>query len=57
MIGRFASVVFRRLMKRPRFGWSRDGEALLREVKPGCFDAVSAPALVAQPPSFAGGEG
>ena len=26
-----------RWRKRPRFDWSRDGEALMREVKPGCF--------------------
>jgi len=29
-----ASVVFRRLLKRPRFEWSRDGEELMRETKP-----------------------
>jgi len=29
-----ASVVFRRLLKRPRFDWSRDGEELMREIKP-----------------------
>jgi hypothetical protein len=33
-----ASVVFRRLLKRPRFDWNRDGEGLLREVKPGYFN-------------------
>jgi len=32
-----ASVVFRRLLKRPRFDWSRDGEDLLRELKPGYY--------------------
>jgi hypothetical protein len=32
-----ASVVFRRLLKRPRFDWNRDGEELMREVKPGYF--------------------
>lgn len=32
-----ASVVFRRLLKRPRFEWSRDGEEMLREVKPGYY--------------------
>lgn len=32
-----ASVVFRRLLKRPRFEWSRDGEELMREAKPGYF--------------------
>ena len=29
-----ASTVFRRLLKRPRFEWSRDGEELMRETKP-----------------------
>ncbi len=38
-----ASVVFRRLLKRPRFDWGRDGEALLREVKPGYFDRPPRP--------------
>ncbi|GAB7048204.1 hypothetical protein [Catenuloplanes indicus] len=33
-----ASVVFRRLLKRPRFDWGRDGEALMREIKPSYFD-------------------
>jgi hypothetical protein len=28
-----ATVVFRRLLKRPRFEWSRDGEELMREAK------------------------
>jgi hypothetical protein len=35
--------VFRRLLKRPRFDWSRDGEALMREVKPGYFDRPPRP--------------
>ncbi|MEU8242067.1 hypothetical protein AB0C07_27760 [Actinoplanes missouriensis] len=38
-----ASAVFRRLLKRPRFGWSRDGEALMREVKPGYFERSPRP--------------
>ncbi|RZT77826.1 hypothetical protein EV382_0991 [Micromonospora violae] len=29
-----ASVVFRRLLKKPRFDWTRDGEVLLRAYKP-----------------------
>ncbi|MEV0610804.1 hypothetical protein AB0I61_31035 [Polymorphospora rubra] len=29
-----AGVVFRRVLKRPRFEWGRDGEELLRELKP-----------------------
>lgn len=33
-----ATVVFRRLLKRPRFDWNRDGEELLRELKPAYYD-------------------
>ncbi|WP_212995527.1 hypothetical protein [Winogradskya consettensis] len=29
-----ATIVFRRLLKRPKFDWSRDAENLLREIKP-----------------------
>lgn len=32
-----ASVLFRRLLKRPRFDWVRDGEKLLRSAKPDYF--------------------
>ena len=32
-----ASVLVRRLLKRPRFDWVRDGEELLRSLKPGHF--------------------
>lgn len=32
-----ASVVLRRVLKRPRFEWGRDGEKLLRELKPEYF--------------------
>lgn len=32
-----ATVVFRRLLKRPRFDWQRDGETLLREIRPDYF--------------------
>jgi hypothetical protein len=32
-----ATIVFRRLLKRPRFEWSRDGEKMLRELKPGYY--------------------
>jgi hypothetical protein len=32
-----ASVLFRRLLKRPRFDWVRDGEKLLRSAKPDHF--------------------
>lgn len=32
-----ASVVLRRVLKRPRFEWGRDGEKLLRELKPDYF--------------------
>ncbi|MFI5840150.1 hypothetical protein ACIA8K_10620 [Catenuloplanes sp. NPDC051500] len=38
-----ASVVFRRLLKRPRFDWNRDGETLMREIKPGYFDRPPRP--------------
>ncbi|GAA0476179.1 hypothetical protein Ade02nite_42540 [Paractinoplanes deccanensis] len=38
-----ATVVFRRLLKRPRFDWDRDGEQLMREVKPGYFDRPPRP--------------
>jgi hypothetical protein len=37
------SVVFRRLLKRPRFDWGRDGEALMREIKPSYFDRPPRP--------------
>ena len=32
-----ATTVFRRLLKRPRFDWTRDGEELLRSLKPDHF--------------------
>src|SRR4051794_30861942 len=32
-----ASTLFRRLLKRPRFDWARDGEKLLRSAKPDHF--------------------
>ncbi len=32
-----ATIVIRRLLKRPKFDWTRDGETLLREVKPGYY--------------------
>lgn len=38
-----ASVVFRRLLKRPRFDWVRDGEALMREFKPLYFHRLPRP--------------
>jgi hypothetical protein len=38
-----ATVVFRRLLKRPRFDWNRDGEKLMREVKPGYYDRPPRP--------------
>jgi hypothetical protein len=38
-----ASVVFGRLLKRPRFEWNRDGEALLREAKADYFGRVPRP--------------
>ena len=38
-----ASVVFRRLLKRPRFDWDRDGEELLREIKPDYYHRAPRP--------------
>ena len=38
-----ASVLFRRLLKRPRFEWSRDGVDLLREAKADYFTRVPRP--------------
>ncbi len=40
-----ASTVFRRLLKRPRFDWSRDGEKLLRELRPDYFAHPPRPAV------------
>jgi len=36
-------VLFRRLLKRPRFDWTRDGEKLLRTVKAAYFARVPRP--------------
>jgi hypothetical protein len=38
-----ASVLFRRLLRRPRFDWARDGEELLRTAKAGYFARVPRP--------------
>ncbi|MEU4645566.1 hypothetical protein [Micromonospora sp. NPDC023814] len=38
-----ATVVFRRLLKKPRFDWARDGEELLRAYKPEHFRRVPRP--------------
>ncbi|SBT41016.1 hypothetical protein [Micromonospora narathiwatensis] len=38
-----ASVVFRRLLKKPRFDWARDGEELLRAYKPEHFRRAPRP--------------
>ena len=38
-----ASTVFRRVLKRPRFAWATDGEALLRTCKPDYFDRPRLP--------------
>jgi hypothetical protein len=35
-----ASRVFARLYDRPDFDWTRDGEALLRQLKPDAFDPL-----------------
>lgn len=38
-----ARVLFRRLLKRPRFDWTRDGEELLRTAKAEYFSRVRRP--------------
>jgi hypothetical protein len=38
-----ASQLFQRLLEKPGFSWERDGEALLREHKPRCFEPRSYP--------------
>jgi hypothetical protein len=38
-----ASAVFRRLLRKPRFDWTRDGEALLRTYKPDFFERPPQP--------------
>jgi hypothetical protein len=38
-----ATVVFRRLLKRPRFDWNRDGEELLRTVKAAYYERPPRP--------------
>ncbi|WP_158550771.1 hypothetical protein [Geodermatophilus sp. TF02-6] len=40
-----ASALFRRLLKRPRFDWARDGEELLRSVKPDHFARPPLPSV------------
>lgn len=40
-----ASRLFQRLLKRPSFSWSRDGDALLRKHKPTCFDREPRPRI------------
>jgi hypothetical protein len=40
-----ASTVFRRLLKKPRFDWARDGEKLLRTYKPEYFDQAPRPRI------------
>lgn len=40
-----ASKLFQRLLNKPRFSWPRDGEALLRKHKPGCFDRDPQPRI------------
>ena len=38
-----ASVTFRRLLHKPRFDWTRDGEGLLRKYKAAHFDRPARP--------------
>lgn len=40
-----ASQLFQHLLKQPGFSWPRDGEALLREHKPWCFEAERHPPI------------
>jgi Bacteriocin-protection, YdeI or OmpD-Associated len=40
-----ASQLFQRLLGRPGFSWERDGEALLREHKPWCFENTPQPSV------------
>lgn len=40
-----ADPVFRALLRKPRFQWTRDGEQLLRDRKPEYFDAEPAPSM------------
>jgi hypothetical protein len=40
-----ASVLFRRLLKRPRFDWVRDGEELLRSAKPDYYTQPHLPSV------------
>lgn len=40
-----AGAVFRRLLKRPRFDWSRDGEELLRSAKPEYYSKPHLPQI------------
>jgi hypothetical protein len=35
--------LFRRLLKRPRFDWNRDGEELMCEVRPGYYARLPRP--------------
>jgi hypothetical protein len=40
-----ASRVFQRVLKRPRFSWEQDGEALLRRYKAGYFERPVLPSV------------
>lgn len=40
-----ATTLFRRLLRRPRFDWVRDGEKLLRSAKPGHFSQPRLPTI------------
>ncbi|MFI6454000.1 hypothetical protein ACIBF6_20865 [Streptosporangium amethystogenes] len=41
-----ASKVFRKLLKKPRFSWEHDGEALLRKHKADCYDGPRLPRVI-----------
>ncbi len=40
-----ASALFARLLRKPRFRWDRDGDALLRRRKPDCFRSPTVPKI------------
>ena len=44
-----ASVVFRKLLRRPGFDWARDGEELLRVRKPQAVDRPHWPSIIVIP--------
>jgi hypothetical protein len=49
---RNASLVFQKLLKKPRFDWERDGEALLRKYKPGWYAESPLPKVMPASPEM-----